>query len=195
MQKVVTNQGSGIVNKSDAGGITGVQAGDRTERYRRCGTGVSPVNSRLVEVRDGSAQTLGQFVYGTQYIDEPGDPPLTRRRPAPPDRSPRARGAALRPARQGYDRNTDVGTDDDCLDAGSAAYFYHQPLTRGVPRRGTGRGATAGPRPGPRVKGQDWNYRVVMLTHMDGAVVERCVYERTSQAISVRSAMFACLYA
>jgi hypothetical protein len=46
-----------------------------------------------------------------------------------------------------YDRNTDVGTDNDCVDFndGSRAYFYHQ----------------------------NANYRVSMLTGEDGNVVER----------------------
>jgi RHS repeat-associated protein len=112
-EKTVANQGIGVVNKSDVGGITGIQAGNLHERYYYSGW-------RLVEVRNASDQVLGQFVYGTQYIDEP-----------------------LR-----YDRNTDVGTDDDCLDEGSAAYFYHQ----------------------------DANYRVVMLTDENADVVERYEY-------------------
>jgi hypothetical protein len=63
-EKIVTNQGIGVVNKSDVGGITGIEAGNRHERYYYSGW-------RLVEVRNASDQVLGQFVYGTQYIDEP----------------------------------------------------------------------------------------------------------------------------
>ena len=61
--KVVANQGEGVVFHSDDNG-TGIQAGDRTEHYFYSGW-------RLVEQRNGSDQVLGQFVYGTQYIDEP----------------------------------------------------------------------------------------------------------------------------
>ena len=50
----------------------------------------------------GGSHVLGQFVYGTQYIDEPVC----------------------------YDRNTNVGGQsggNDCLDSGgSQRYFYHQ---------------------------------------------------------------------
>ena len=76
--------GTGLVPDSDDDGtITGIQAGDRHEHYYYAGW-------RLVEVRDGSDQTLGQYVWGVQYLDEP-----------------------VR-----YDRNTDVGTDGDCVETG-----------------------------------------------------------------------------
>jgi hypothetical protein len=78
-----------------------------------------------VEVRDSSDQTLGQYVWGVQYLDEP-----------------------VR-----YDRNTDVGTDNDCVETADRAYFYHQ----------------------------DANYRVVMLTGEDGNVVERAGYTAYGQ--------------
>ena len=80
----MANQGEGVVFHSDDNG-TGIQAGDRTEHYLYSGW-------RLVETTDhasgdpynyANSQVLGQFVYGTQYIDEPVC----------------------------YDRNTDVGSD------------------------------------------------------------------------------------
>ena len=102
--KTVANQGVGIVPGSDAGGSDPIRTGNRHEHYFYSGW-------RLIETTDhasgdpyayANAHVLGQFVYGTQYIDEP-----------------------IR-----YDRNTDAlaqGGDNDCLDAGgSAAYFYHQ---------------------------------------------------------------------
>lgn len=88
--KKVDNQGIGIVHGSDAGGATGIQAGDRGEHYYYAGW-------RAIELRDNSGNTLGQFVYGMQYIDE----------------------AVV------YDRDTD--DDDDCVDSsGSQRYVYHQ---------------------------------------------------------------------
>jgi hypothetical protein len=121
IEKTVANQGTGLVPDSDDDGtITSIQAGDRHEHYYWGGMGVSPVNWRLVEARDGSDRTLGQYVWGVQYLDEP-----------------------VR-----YDRNTDVGTDNDCVEAADRSYFYHQ----------------------------DANYRVVMLTDEDGNVVERVAY-------------------
>ena len=120
IEKVVGNQGTGIVHGSERPDdpndpdLTGIQAGNQHEHYYYTGW-------RLLEMRDGSDDTLGQFVYGTQYIDEP-----------------------LR-----YDRNTDVDSDNNCLESdGSRAYYYHQ----------------------------DTNFRVVMLTDEDGAVVERYRY-------------------
>ena len=101
IEKVVTmHQGFGVVNGSDTGGSVGVQAGQRHEHYFHNGW-------RLVETTDhaedvggeyayASADVLGQFVYGTQYVDEP----LV------------------------YDRNLDA--DADCLEATDARYFYHQ---------------------------------------------------------------------
>ncbi|GAG19149.1 unnamed protein product, partial [marine sediment metagenome] len=71
IEKTVTHQGTGVVHGSDADGNTGIQAGNRHEHYFWRGTGVSPVNWRLIETRDNSDNTLNQFVYGTQYIDEP----------------------------------------------------------------------------------------------------------------------------
>jgi len=107
IEKTVSNQGIGVVFRSDGGGallpvVEGIQAGNRHEHYFYSGW-------RLVETTDHAesggfysyvaAHVLGQFAYGTQYIDEP-----------------------VR-----YDRNTDPSTDDDCLDAGgSQAYYYHQ---------------------------------------------------------------------
>ncbi len=99
--KVVANQGEGVVFHSDDNG-TGISAGDRTAHYFYSGW-------RLVETTDhasgdpynyANSHVLGQFVYGTQYIDEPVC----------------------------YDRNTDVGVEGDtgCVDAGSQRYFYHQ---------------------------------------------------------------------
>ena len=130
IEKVVGNQGTGIVHGSERPDdpndpdLTGIQAGNRHEHYYYTGW-------RLLETRDGSDDTLGQFVYGTQYLDEP-----------------------LR-----YDRNTDVDSDNDCLEsAGSRAYYYHQ----------------------------DANYRVVMLTDEDGAVVERYRYNGLRRADRLR---------
>jgi hypothetical protein len=119
IEKTVANMGEGVVNKSDASGMTGIQAGNLAEHYYYSGW-------RLAELRNGSDQTLGQWTWGTQYIDEPVC----------------------------YDRNTDAGTDNDCLDVdegankGSQRYFYHQ----------------------------DANYRVVMLTDESANVVERYEY-------------------
>ncbi|MFO0836972.1 MAG: RHS repeat-associated core domain-containing protein [Phycisphaerae bacterium] len=64
VSKTVSNQGLGCVHGSDAGGMAGIQAGDRAEHYFYSGW-------RLIEERDGSDRTLAQTVYGTQYIDEP----------------------------------------------------------------------------------------------------------------------------
>jgi hypothetical protein len=87
------NSGSGIVAGSDAGGAAGVPAGDRSEHHYYDGR-------ELVELRNGSGDTLWQVVYGVDHIDEP-----------------------LR-----LDRNTDPSSDDDCLDGsgGSQAYYYHE---------------------------------------------------------------------
>ncbi|MFO0836948.1 MAG: hypothetical protein U1D55_00355 [Phycisphaerae bacterium] len=64
VSKTVSNQGLGCVHGSDAGGMAGIQAGDRVEHYFYSGW-------RLIEERDGSDRTLAQTVFGTQYIDEP----------------------------------------------------------------------------------------------------------------------------
>jgi len=144
VSKQVGQQGEGVVYHSDEHG-TGIPAGDR---HGHCfwggmavspggmgvspgGVGVSPANWRLVELTDhadgdpydyADAAVLGQFVYGTQYIDEP----------------------------LGYDRNTDVTLDlatlgqgqagenagNDCLGSGGtvttavscARRRYYQPL-------------------------------------------------------------------
>jgi hypothetical protein len=37
IRKDVANMGDGVVNKSDASGMTGIQAGDRTEHYYYAG--------------------------------------------------------------------------------------------------------------------------------------------------------------
>ena len=112
IEKVVSNSGEGVVPGSDDNG-TGIQAGDRHEHYFYTGWS-------LIETRDDSDQTLAQWVWGTQYLDEPVV----------------------------YDRNMDVGTDDDCLEAGDERYYYHQ----------------------------DANWRVVMLTDENGYVLERYDY-------------------
>ncbi|MFO0836970.1 MAG: RHS repeat-associated core domain-containing protein [Phycisphaerae bacterium] len=64
VSKTVSNQGLGCVHGSDAGGMAGIQAGDRAEHYFYSGW-------RLIEERDGADRTLAQTVFGTQYIDEP----------------------------------------------------------------------------------------------------------------------------
>ncbi|MFO0836954.1 MAG: hypothetical protein U1D55_00385 [Phycisphaerae bacterium] len=102
VSKTVSNQGLGCVHGSDAGGMAGIQAGDRAEHYFSCcGTGFQPVD--IEEPRRGRSHAGAQTVFGTQYIDEP----VCR------------------------DRNTDPvaggSADNDCLDAGgSQRYFYHQ---------------------------------------------------------------------
>jgi RHS repeat-associated protein len=88
IEKVVSNSGEGVVPGSDDDG-TGIQAGDRHERYYYAGW-------RMLETRDDSDRTLGQWVWGTQYIDE-----LVC-----------------------YDRNMDA--DSDCLEADDERYYYHQ---------------------------------------------------------------------
>ena len=61
-----------------------------------------------------------------------------------------------------YDRNTDIGTDDDCLDAGgSEAYYYHQ----------------------------DANYRVIALTDESTNVVERYRYTAYGEPVARRTAV------
>ncbi|MBL8881030.1 MAG: hypothetical protein JNG88_18090, partial [Phycisphaerales bacterium] len=88
---------------------------------------------RVVELCDKAtpAATLGQFVYGTQYIDE----------------------AVV------YDRNTDVNSDNDCVDSGgSQRYVYHQ----------------------------DVNYRVMSLTREDGSAVERYEYSAYGEPVVLR---------
>ena len=64
VSKVVSNTGTGVVNGSDAGGMVGIQAGDKAEDYYYAGW-------RVVEERNGSGYTTAQTVYGTEYIDEP----------------------------------------------------------------------------------------------------------------------------
>jgi len=79
IEKTVSNQGIGVVFRSDGGGallpvVEGIQAGNRHEHYFYSGW-------RLVETTDHAesggfysyvaAHVLGQFAYGTQYIDEP----------------------------------------------------------------------------------------------------------------------------
>ena len=98
--KIVSNQGVGLVYRLDrSGAITGVPAGNRQEHYYYSGW-------RLVEMRNGSGQTLGQYVYGTQYIDE-----LVR-----------------------YDRNTDAWADNDCIDANIADAGSHPPKPAKCPK-------------------------------------------------------------
>lgn len=81
VSKQVTNQGTGVVFRSDdldrngTPDATGILAGDRHEHHYWGGTGVSPVNRRLVEttnhVVDGqsvysyaNSAVLNEFVYG-----------------------------------------------------------------------------------------------------------------------------------
>ncbi|MFO0836957.1 MAG: RHS repeat-associated core domain-containing protein [Phycisphaerae bacterium] len=96
VSKTVSNQGLGCVHGSDAGGMAGIQAGDRAEHYFYSGW-------RLIEERDGSDRTLAQTVYGTQYIDEP----ISRDR----NTDPTAGGSA---------------DNDCLDAGGSRRYFYHQ---------------------------------------------------------------------
>lgn len=62
--KIISNSGTGVVNGSDAGGDTGIEAGNRTEEYYYAGW-------RIIEERDGSDNTLAQTVWGIEYIDAP----------------------------------------------------------------------------------------------------------------------------
>ncbi|MFO0836959.1 MAG: hypothetical protein U1D55_00410 [Phycisphaerae bacterium] len=58
VSKTVSNQGLGCVHGSDAGGMAGIQAGDRVEHYFSCcGTGFQPVD---IEERDGADRTLAR---------------------------------------------------------------------------------------------------------------------------------------
>jgi hypothetical protein len=132
-KKIVANQGTGIVRKSDSGGITGIQALDMPRLALRADSKresrALPVAASqgteefyysgwsIAETRDGSGNTLYQMVRSVEYIDS-----FVR-----------------------MDRNTNPGGDNDCLNASSAAYYYHQ----------------------------DANFRVVALTDEDGGVVER----------------------
>ncbi len=97
----------GIVYNSAADG-SGIVAGFRIEHYFYAGWRVVEVTnwdpSAFGDYDHTTADVLGQFVYGTQYVDEP-----------------------VR-----YDRNLDVGTNDSCIGGGGegassdASYYYHQ---------------------------------------------------------------------
>ncbi len=86
-------RGDGIVYNSDADG-SGIVAGFRSEHYFYAGWRVVEVTnwdlSAFGDYDHTTADVLGQFVYGTQYVDEP-----------------------VR-----YDRNLDVGTNDSCIGGG-----------------------------------------------------------------------------
>ncbi|MBL8880106.1 MAG: hypothetical protein JNG88_13390 [Phycisphaerales bacterium] len=80
IEKELSNQGDGIVYGSNPSGITGIQGGDRFERYYYAGW-------RVVELRDNYSspnRTLGQFVYGTNTSTSrwPTTATPTRRRAA-----------------------------------------------------------------------------------------------------------------
>ena len=110
IEKTVGNQGTGVVHGSDGSGSrTGIEAGNRHEHYFYTGWCLIETTNHAESAGDYSysdADVLNQFVYGTQYIDEP----LV------------------------YDRNEDPNEDDSCLevddgedaDGDSSRYFYHQ---------------------------------------------------------------------
>jgi RHS repeat-associated protein len=123
IEKTVSNQGIGVVFRSDGGGallpvVEGIQAANRHEHYfwgstGLGGTGVPPVNCRLVKTTD-HAESDGFYSYAAAHVlgqlGGTGVSPVN---------------CIDEPVR--YDRNTDPSTDDDCLEAGgSAAYYYHQ---------------------------------------------------------------------
>ena len=95
-----TVSGTREQQRRNDGGITPIQAGQRHEHYFYTGWRLIETTDHAISGDDYSyagAAVLNQYVYGTQYIDEP-----------------------LR-----YDRDTD--DDNDCIDSeGSAAYYYHQ---------------------------------------------------------------------
>jgi hypothetical protein len=155
IEKTVSNQGTGFVHHSNDAG-TGILAGNRHEHYFYTGWRLIETTNHVESAGKydyAASGVLNQYVWGTQYIDEP-----------------------VR-----YDRNLQVGTNDTCIGTGGddvdASYSYHQPLTQRQPQSGRGRLATPERSSGRRVKGQDGNWRVVALTGEDGQVVERVEYD------------------
>ena len=75
METSVTNQGTGLVHGSTGGGsapVTGIQAGDRHEHRYGPLDGRDAHPTQLVETRDASNRTLGQYVWGVQYLGRAG---------------------------------------------------------------------------------------------------------------------------
>jgi RHS repeat-associated protein len=155
----------------------------------RDGEGAVGGRWNIVEARNGSSQATRQWVWGTQYVDEPllMDVTLDVASAAEGPRARDARRATPGTPRQGraFEPGGSNTCDPDVTDATSIKdrrYYYHQdrqPLTRGRPRRGLGRFATAERSSAPRVKG---NWNVVALLEADdtqgtaGRCVERFAY-------------------